>query len=216
MKHFVDIENWVRRDNYRFFQGFDNCWYGITGEVDCTEAFLKSKEKKESFFLKYLFAALKAMNNVENMRYRKDNEGHVIFHDTIDVTTPIAVPGRTFYTVRVPYEPDFSRFAETAKGIISNIPEDGNPYQTDLDIIKEGIYDVFALSATPKLYFTSMSYTQREPGCALNYPLTNAGKVVKREGRFVMPFSITVSHEFVDGADLSAFFEKMEEYMREL
>jgi chloramphenicol O-acetyltransferase type A len=44
----------------------------------------------------------------------------------------------------------------------------------------------------------------------------NAGKAVRREGRLVMPLAMTVSHAFVDGAHVSLFFEKVEQYLKEV
>ena len=89
------------------------------------------------------------------------------------------------------------------------------PYGTDKEIAAQGDFDVILLSATPKLYFTSISYTQYAPGHPLDYPLMNAGKAVTREGRLVMPIALTVSHAFVDGAHISLFFEKVEKYLKE-
>ena len=141
--------------------------------------------------------------------------GRVVCHDTVDITTPIAVPGKTFYTVRIPWNSDFKAFYEEARRIITSIPEDGDPYGTDKEIAAQGDFDVILLSATPKLYFTSISYTQYAPGHPLDYPLMNAGKAVTREGRLVMPIALTVSHAFVDGAHISLFFEKVEKYLKE-
>ena len=110
---------------------------------------------------------------------------------------------------------DFKTFYEEARRIITSIPEDGDPYGTDKEIAAQGDFDVILLSATPKLYFTSISYTQYAPGHPLDYPLMNAGKAVKREGRLVMPIALTVSHAFVDGAHISQFFEKVAQYLKE-
>ena len=121
-------------------------------------------------------------------RYRWDKHGQVVCHDTVDITTPIAVPGKTFYTVRIPWNSDFKAFYEEARRIITSIPEDGDPYGTDKEIAAQGDFDVILLSATPKLYFTSISYTQ---------------------------IALTVSHAFVDGAHISLFFEKVEKYLKE-
>lgn len=52
-----------------------------------------------------------------------------------------------------------------------------------------------------------------ESGRALNYPLMNAGKAIMRDGRMEMPVSMSVSHQFVDGAHIQRFMEKVEYYM---
>lgn len=175
----------------------------------------RSQGQGHSFFLYYLYAVLRAANEIKEFRYRWDKDGQVVYHDTVDITTPIAVPGKTFYTVRIPWKSDFKAFYEEARRIITSIPEDGDPYGTDKEIAAQGDFDVILLSATPKLYFTSISYTQYAPGHPLDYPLMNAGKAVKREGRLVMPIALTVSHAFVDGAHISLFFEKVAQYLKE-
>lgn len=216
MKHIIDIDTWERRDNYRFFQNFANPWIAITSEVECTDAYASAKSSGRSFFLYYLYAILRAANEIKEFRFRNDKEGNVVYHDRVDIITPIAVPGKTFYTVRIPYHEDFSTFHNEARRIITSIPTDGDPYGTDKDIAEKGDFDVILLSATPKLYFTSVTYTQYQVGHSMDYPLMNAGKAVKKEGKLVMPIALTVSHAFVDGSHITLFFEKVEQFLKEI
>lgn len=216
MKHLVDIATWERRDNYNFFRGFLNPYLSITTEIDCTEAFAAAKASGRSFFLYYLYAMLRAANEVREMRFRIDAAGNVAWYDTVDAITPIAVPGRSFFTVRIPYCEDFQQFYAEARVIVTGIPADGDPYQVAKELQEQGDFDVVHLSATPNLYFTSITYAQAAPGCPTEYPLSNAGKAILREGRLMMPYSICVNHAFVDGAHLTQFFSKFEEYLRQI
>ena len=214
MKHIIHIDTWERKDNYNFFRGFANSWIAITSEADCTEAYARAKAQGHSFFLYYLYAITKAVNEIKELRYRWDKNGQVVYHDTVDVISPIAVPGKTFYTVRIPYQEDFNAFYAEARRIVTSIPADGDPYGTDKQIADQGDFDVFLLSATPKLYFTSVTYTQQSVGHPLDYPLMNAGKAIRRDGRLYMPIALTASHAFADGAHISLFFEKVEQYLK--
>ena len=214
MKHIIDIGTWERRDNYAFFRGFLNSWYSVATELDCTGAKAAAKAAGRSFFLYYLYAVLRAVNEIPEFRYRTDAAGRVILHDRVDVITPIAVPGRTFYTVRIPYRDDFERFYAEANALVTDIPADGDPYGCEKILQAQGDYDVFLLSATPNLHFTSISYAQQAPGCPTQYPLTNAGKAVVRNGRLVMPFSLFVNHAFVDGAHIARLVEKAETHLK--
>lgn len=216
MKHTVDIETWERRDNYAFFRNFLNSWISVASEIDCTEARTAAKAAGRSFFLYYLYAVLRAVHEIREFRYRTDSRGEVVWYDTVDILTPIAVPGRTFYTVRIPYHADFERFYAGARAMVTDIPSQGDPYGTVKEVLAQGDYDVILLSATPELYFTSMTYTQFAPGDPTRYPLMNAGKAVLREGRLMMPLSIYVNHAFVDGAHISRFFKLVAEYLREI
>lgn len=71
---------------------------------------------------------LRAANEVKEFRFRIDKNGQVVYHDQVDIISPIAVPGKTFYTVRIPYHADFERFYAEAYHIVHNIPEEGDPY----------------------------------------------------------------------------------------
>ena len=216
MKHLIDIETWERRDNYAFFRNFLNSWISVATEIDCTEARAASKAAGRSFFLSYLYAIVRAVNEIPEFRYRTDARGEVVFHDTVDVITPIAVPGRTFCTVRIPYHEDFERFYAEARTLVTNTPQDADPYGAEKVLQAQGDYDVFLVSATPDLYFTSVTYAQGAPGQPTEYPLMNVGKAVTREGRLVMPFSIFVNHAFVDGAHIGRFFQLVEEHLRRI
>lgn len=211
MKHLIDLENWERLDNFNFFRSYVNSWYSVTTEIECTEAFVTAKSTGTSFFLRYLHAVLCAANEVEALRYRVDRNGQVVLYDTVDIITPIAVPGKTFVTVRIPYDPDFDSFQTKARELISRVSPDGDPYGVEKELYAKGDYDVIHLSAVPKMYFTSITYTVCEAGNGCTHPLSTMGKVIQRGKQSIMPFSVYVDHAFVDGEHLSRFFEKIEE-----
>lgn len=216
MKHIIDIDTWERRDNYGFFRTYLNSWYSVTTEIDCTEASAAARRSGHSFFLYYLYAVLRSANEVNELRYRTDKNGQVVFHDRVDIISPIAVPGKTFYTVRIPYHENFERFYAEAHALITDIPENGDPYHAEKELMQQGDYDVVHLSAVPKMFFTSITYTVAEAGNGCSHPLMTVGKVVPCGERLVFPLSIYVNHAFVDGSHLASFFGKIEKYLKEV
>lgn len=216
MKHIIDIDTWERRDNYGFFRTYLNSWYSVTTEIDCTEASAAARRSGHSFFLYYLYAVLRSANEVNELRYRTDKNGQVVFHDRVDIISPIAVPGKTFYTVRIPYHENFERFYAEAHALITDIPENGDPYHAEKELMQQGDYDVVHLSAVPKMFFTSITYTVAEAGNGCSHPLMTVGKVFPRGERLVFPLSIYVNHAFVDGSHLASFFGKIEKYLKEV
>lgn len=212
MKHIIDVNTWERKANYEFFLSFQNPTISITSEVECEGAKARAKAAGESFFLYYLYAVLRAAKEIPEFRFRIDAEKRVVYYDTIDMLTPIKIKDNgKFFTVRLSWNEDFHVFYKKAKEIISNIDPDGNPYDAEKN--GEELLDVILLSATPDLYFTSLTCTQ-EHRHGSNYPLMNAGKAVMREGKLVMPIAITIHHGFVDGHHLSLFFKKIEEFLK--
>ena len=201
MKQIIDIENWERKENFNFFRHFQNPQLSITSEVECGGAKQRAKAAGQSFFLHYLYAVLRAANEIPEFRYRIDTEGRVVLYDTIDMLSPIKIKENgKFFTTRFPYHNDFDTFYREAKMIIEAIPEDGD-------------YGLMLLSATPDLYFTSITGTQ-EKKSGNNYPLLNAGKAIVREGKLVMPIAMTIHHGFIDGHHLSLFHKKVEEFLK--
>ena len=213
MKHIIDINTWERKENYEFFLGFQNPTISITSEVECAGAKARAKAAGESFFLHYLYAVLRAVNEIPEFRFRIDAEGRVVYFDHVDMLTPIKVKenGR-FFTIRLPWNTDFQTFYTTAKAIINDIDPNGNPYDME-KVGGKDLLDVILLSATPDLYFTSLTCT-KEHRHGSNYPLMNAGKAILKEGKLVMPIAMTIHHGFIDGHHLSLFYKKVEEFLK--
>lgn len=213
MKHIVDLDTWERRGNYEFFLSFQNPTISITSEVECGGAKARAKAAGESFFLHYLYAVLRAVNEIPEFRFRIDGDGRVVYFDTVDMLTPIKIKdnGR-FFTTRLPWNGDFKTFYAAAKEIINQIDPNGDPYDME-KVGGKDLLDVILLSATPDLYFTSLTCTQ-EHRHGSNYPLMNAGKAIQKEGKLVMPIAMTIHHGFIDGHHLSLFFQKVEEFLK--
>lgn len=213
-KKIIDIETWERRDNYRFFQGFLNPCISITSEVECGAAKNRAKAAKQSFFLHYLYAILRAANEIKELRYRFDAKEQVVLYDTVDVLTPIRMnESGKFFTVRIPWIEDFEAFHAAASAIIRNIPEDGDPYAAENGASEDERYSVILVSATPDLFFTSVTHTQQHKNGG-DYPLLNVGKAVIRGGELVIPVALYVNHSFVDGAHIADFFKRVEQYLK--
>ena len=214
MKQIIDIETWERKENFNFFRRFQNPQLSITSEVECGGAKKRAKEAHQSFFLHYLYAVLRAANEIPELRYRIDPEGRVVLYDQIDILSPIKIKENgKFFTIRFPYHEDFETFYQEARKIIDSIPENGDPYAAENGEVANGDYGLILLSATPDLYFTSITGTQ-EKQSGNNYPLLNAGKAIIKKGKLVMPIAMTIHHGFVDGHHLSLFYRKVEEILK--
>ena len=214
MKQIIDIETCERKENFNFFRRFQNPQLSITSEVECGGAKKRAKEAHQSFFLHYLYAVLRAANEIPELRYRIDPEGRVVLYDQIDILSPIKIKENgKFFTIRFPYHEDFETFYQEARKIIDSIPENGDPYAAENGEVANGDYGLILLSATPDLYFTSITGTQ-EKQSGNNYPLLNAGKAIIKKGKLVMPIAMTIHHGFVDGHHLSLFYRKVEELLK--
>lgn len=213
MKHRIDIKTWDRESVFNFFKKFLIAARTTTSEVDCTEAFKHCKENKISFFRVSLYAALRAINEIDELKYRIEDGGETVYmHDRIDALTPIKINDQhKFVEAYVPYNPDFVEFYSSVDQSINLAKNETDSYafmnSKDPDI------GVATVSCIPDLYFTSLTGTNIGDK---NYNITIAtiGKVVKREDRLVMPVAINAHHGLCDGHHLIQFFKKTEEYLK--
>ena len=53
MTGLLDIENWNRKEHYNFFKDFDEPFFGVSVEIDCTNAYEFCKKNELNFFLYY-------------------------------------------------------------------------------------------------------------------------------------------------------------------
>ena len=82
MKQLVDIDNWKRKENYLFFRNFANPYYTVTSVVDVSKAYDTSKRLGIKFSQFLMYASLKAVNEIESLRYRQI-DGKVWLFDSI-------------------------------------------------------------------------------------------------------------------------------------
>ncbi len=206
MKEIIDLESFDRKESVEFFRDFMNPNVSVTCMVDASECFKYAKARGDKFFHLYLYAILRAVNEIKEFHYRFTPSGEIAYYDKIDVLSPIRLPGhKSFTTLRFPYFPDIATFISSVKKVIEDA--DGLTSFGEEESLEE--YDVVLVSAIPDLAFTSISYTQKHRH-GNDFPLINVGKM-EADGK--MPIAICVNHAFVDGEHLAEFYRLVQEYL---
>jgi chloramphenicol O-acetyltransferase type A len=205
MKQLLDIETWSRKEHFHFFRRFDEPFFGVCVEIDCTGAYGRAKESNTSFFLQYLHATLQAANQTKPFRYRI-NQGQVWIYDVVHASPTIDRPDGTFAFSYIDYYEDFSLFEEAASKEIEKVRQSTGiiPSGSDMNVVH--------CSAMPWLNFTSVSHARSfsfEDSC----PKISFGKMREQHGRKLMPVSVHVHHALMDGRDVALFVDLLEELM---
>ena len=201
----LDIATWNRREHYHFFNGFEEPFYGVTVEVECTNAFALCKERGYSFFLYYLYQSMAAANKIEAFRYRIV-ENEVRIYDSIGASATINRPDHTFGFSYMPFYKDFEVFEPLAKKEVERVR---NGSGLELDVAG---HDVIHYSALPWLRFTAISHA-RSFSFKNSCPKISFGKLSDLKGQKVMPISVHVHHALVDGHHVGMFVEEFENLM---
>ena len=201
----VDIDQWKRKDHFHFFRQFEEPFFGITTEVDCTHAYRSCKEANASFFLWYLHKSLVAANETEPFRYRIDGD-NVLLYDQVNASPTINRPDGTFGFSYFDYHRSFELFATKAQVEVEKVQQ-----STGLIPAVAG-ENVIHYSSVPWLKFTALSHA-RAYAFKDSIPKISFGKMTEANGRRMMPVSVHAHHGLMDGFHVGEFIEKFQGLM---
>ncbi|WP_179018972.1 CatA-like O-acetyltransferase [Winogradskyella forsetii] len=198
----LDKHTWNRRSHFEFFNTFVDPYFGVTFSVDVTKAYEFSQENKVSFFVNYLHATMKAINEVENLKYRINDANEVVVFDTIHASPTILRPNKTFGFTFVNYDADIFKFQTNflnEKERVFNSNELFPPLNT---------MDCVHCSTLPWINFTG----HKEPfkGDKDSIPKLAFSKMEKIGSKREMQIAISVNHALVDGYHVGLFNEKLQ------
>ncbi|RAJ98327.1 CatA-like O-acetyltransferase [Aliidiomarina maris] len=206
MKHIIDTNRWPRRAQYEFFSEFEEPFFGLSADVECGAAYSLCKAKGYSFYLYYLHKILLAANQIEEFRYRIEDQ-QVVLWDSIRIGGTVDRADGTFGFAHYSFAQDFEQFAQLAKAEMARVRG-----RSDLEH-SDGQDDIIHFSAIPWVSFTSLSHARhfkRADSC----PKISTGKlreVMTGKGlATVMPVSVHGHHALMDGMHVGRFFELLE------
>ncbi len=205
MKRVLEIDSWLRRDHFNFFSQFDEPFFGVCVDIDCTHAYEKCKKTDNSFFLYYIHKSLVAANKIEPFRYRIENK-QVVVYDIIHASPTIIREDETFGFSLMEYNDDFKIFSSEARIEIEKIRNSKG--------LLNGIIgnDIIHYSSLPWIKFNSISHARNfkfQDTC----PKITFGKIFDVENRKKMPVSVHVHHALVDGINVGQFIDEFQNQM---
>ncbi|MGV7105040.1 CatA-like O-acetyltransferase [Flavobacterium sp. U410] len=208
MKTLIDAEQWNRKEQFLFFSRFEESFFGVTVNINCTQAYKIAKQKGNSFFLYYLFRALKAANETENFRYRIIDKQVYLF-DYINASPTINRPDGTFGFAYMDYCQNENDFYTGALKEIDSVQQ-----SNDLIPAVSG-ENVIHFSAIPWVNFTALSHA-RSFSFPDSSPKVSFGKVIEYNGIKTMPVSIHAHHGLMDGFHVGLFVDRFQELMHDI
>ena len=203
----LDKSTWKRKEHFDFFNQFDEPFFGLVTEVDCTKAYQISKSKGQSFFAYYLHKSLLAVNLVDELRYRTENNDVIIF-DEIHASSTIGRKDGTFAFTFVPYSFDFADFNESLKEEINHV-QNSNGLRVNDD---DSRIDVIHYSSIPWHTFSGLTH-------ARNYkrkdsaPKITFGKMFQKGDQKIMNIAIFVHHGLADGFHIAKYLDYFQKFM---
>ncbi|WPU91180.1 chloramphenicol acetyltransferase [Mucilaginibacter sabulilitoris] len=207
MKQRLNLETWERKEHFNFFKNFEEPFYGVVVDIDCTVAHNFVKQNDISFFLYYLHKSLTAVNNFDPFKYRIYGD-EVMLYDQINAGPTIGRSNGTFGFSYINYHPSFEEFMIGAKKEIERVQNTTTLFAPKLDD------DIVHYSSMPWIKFTSLSHA-RSFSFPDSCPKISFGKMTENNGKKTMPVSIHVHHALVDGLHLGQYIDHFQELMND-
>ncbi|MCH3885516.1 chloramphenicol acetyltransferase [Tenacibaculum aquimarinum] len=200
---YLDIESWNRKQHFEHFRTLADPTFSLVVNVDVTNAFSYSKSSDYSFFIIYLHACMKAINAVENFKYRIEGD-KIAIYNTINASATIARKDNTFGF-------SYIKFSENINEFYASFLDEKERIENSTALFpNEYSLGCIHCSALPWVNFTA----HKEPFSGNkdnSVPQLAFGKIIEEENKILMPIAVNVNHALVDGYHIGLFFNKFQE-----
>jgi len=210
MKQIINIDTWKRKEYYLFFKDYQEPFFGVTANVDCTKAYNYAKENNLSFFLYYMYKSLQVVNTIDEFRYRIE-EDNIVCYDQIHGSTTAPNANDLFAFAFLYYTTNFEEYYVKAQQEIAKIKT-----ISDMNLDENsGRADVIHYTTLPWISFTSLTH-ERNFAKADSIPKIAFGKYFMQDNRLLLPLAIHVHHGLTDGMHVGKYFDLFQQLLNEM
>jgi len=205
MKHQIDISNWKRREHFEVFNTFDEPLFGVVVRVECAKAREVAHEKRYPFSLYYLYFSLKAANEIEEFRYRIEDD-KVVCYDSVGAATTIFREDETYGCGYFPYTEDIEAFMQQAKAETERVKA-----EFGLKFPDPGP-EVIHYSTVPWVDFYAVNHA-RKFTASRSIPKITFGKITRDGDKMWLPVDVHANHALMDGYHVGKFVDRFQELL---
>ncbi len=203
----LDLQGWNRKEHFEFFSNFDEPFFGIVSEVDCTKAYKFSKNNDRSFFAHYLHKSLTAINEIPEFKYRILAK-EVVVCDIVHAAATIARKDGTFAFSFAEFHPDFDVFQTALNKEINEVQN-----STGLRLSENTQrLDAIHYSSFPWHKLTGLTHS-RDFKTSDSVPKITFGKMYEQNSQLKLPVAINAHHGLMDGFHVAKFLEVFQEFL---
>lgn len=203
----IDLKTWKRGQMFYYFSKMAPTGYSLTVDIDITHMMIALRAVGMKFFPAYLWLVTKNLNLQSEFRIA-EKDGQIGYYDTL---TPLYASfhddDKTFSLMWTEYDDDFSVFYHS---YLENQKQFGNNHGilTQNESLPPG--NAYTVSCIPWISFSHFSVHSYE-NKPYYFPSVEAGRFYEREGRIILPLSITCHHATTDGYHVKMFLDTLQE-----
>lgn len=189
------IENYYRQEVHEHFRSYRNPFYSVSFKLQFSRlrAFLDQRGYRTYLNLCYFFT--RAMQPIEDFRYRRKN-GAIVLYDRIHPGLTVPAAGGLFSFVHLEYLDDVESF--NADATLPSADQAPN-------LASEEDTNYIYFTAIPGIPFDTFTHATDSPEDGA--PRVAFGKPFKEASESWVSVGIQVNHAFVDGRALGELYE---------
>ncbi|MDU4936000.1 MAG: chloramphenicol acetyltransferase [Peptostreptococcaceae bacterium] len=203
----INLNEWNRSQYFYYFTKMLPTGYSITVNIDITNTYNMIKQDNKKFFPAYLYISSRVISEYKEFRiaYLDNKLGYYeVLHPSYSA---FHKDDGTISTIWTEYNPNFEIF-------YSNYMDDQNKYANNHGIMAKPEMppkNSCIIGMLPWIKFSSYTPVPYSPINSF-FPVLQAGKFFEKDGRKMMPLSITVHHAVADGYHVGMFLERFQDY----
>lgn len=195
------LSDYPRRAHFDFYRAHPSPFYSVTFDLDATRLCERLADEGAPVYAGLCWHFHRALLTLPSFRVRLAGD-ELVLHDRLRMGLTVPAPRRTFTFATFDWEPEWTKFAGAARGVLARASE-------GIDLTGGKDPDFAYYTALPKIPFTAFTHvTLTDP--TAGQPGTAFGKLAERQGRFVVPVGVQVNHLFIDGGDLGDLYEAVQ------
>ncbi len=207
MKKTIDYNNWIRKEHYEWFKNFDEPFFGLVSEVDCSIAYINSKKNNVPFFHYYLHKSLKAANLLESFRLRIE-EDQIVCYESIHASATLNNAVGLFAMSFINYDEDLIKFSKNAKKEEERVKRiKGLGVNSDT-----ARTDTIHYSSAPWFKITGLTHA-RNFKFQDSVPKITFGKFETIGSKKIMNISINGHHGLMDGSHVAEYLKLFQDLL---
>ena len=204
----IDFKSWSRRETFYYFSKMAPTGYSLTVSLGVTSPYRTVKSAGLKFFPAYLWLVTKNLNRQTEFKCAV-KDGVLGYFDTlVPLYATFHQDDGTFSLMWTEYSENFGEFY---RQYFKNQEQFGDHHGilSQPQAPPENAYTVSCIPWVHFEHFAVHSYENKE----YYFPSVEAGKFEERDGRLMMPLSVTCHHSTTDGYHVHLFLESLQEDM---
>lgn len=200
----IDQNTWSRSELFNHFKNFKDPRFSMTIPFNVTKCYDWCKTNKASFFVSYLHACMRAINETPNLNLRI-NDNQVIEFATIHASATVMRADKTFGFTYIKYSEDYKAFKD-------NFEQEKYRVMNN-EALFPPVYSLGCIHCSANRWMVYTSHVEPIAPEDNGVPQLSFSKTYESDGALMMNVAINIHHGLVDGYHVGLFADSFQKYL---